>query len=79
MLDKELGYNQIIFEGDAKLVIQAVNDARPSNSYFGHFVEGIQVELNSLEYASFMHVPREANGIVHELAKLATTHVTDST
>jgi hypothetical protein len=35
--------------------------------------------LGTLENASFSHVLRDANNVAHVLAKLATTHVTDST
>ena len=42
-------------------------------------MEGIQTELHSLEMVEFNYVAREANNDAHVLAKLATTHVMDST
>jgi hypothetical protein len=75
---KEQGYRQIIFEGDALRVVQAINDTCSRQSCFGHFVEGIKMELQTLEQGVFTHVAREANGDAHVLAKLATNHITDS-
>jgi ribonuclease HI len=76
---KEQGYRQIVFEGDALRVVQAINDTYSRQSCFGHFVEGIKMELQSLEQGVFTHVAREANGDAHVLAKLATNHIIDST
>jgi ribonuclease HI len=68
---KEQGYWQIIFERDAVRVVQAINDTYSRQSSFGHFVEGIKMELQTLEQGVFTHVAREANGDAHVLAKLA--------
>jgi hypothetical protein len=79
MFCKELGYANLIFEGDALQIIKAIGEEGPCLSSFGHLIECIRNELRELECASFIHVMREANGAAHMLAHLATTHVTFST
>ena len=59
--------------------VQAINDKSPRQSCHGHFVEGIQAEMHTLEQGAFTYVAREANADAHVLAKLATTHAIDST
>jgi ribonuclease HI len=76
---KELGYTNVIFEGDAMQVIKAIEMNGQCMSSYGHMIECIREELRNLENASFTHVRREANNAAHTLAKLATTHVTLST
>ena len=76
---KEMGYNNVIFEGDAMQVIKAIKVEGPSMSSCGNMIDCIRGELRSLENASFIHVSWEANNAAHTLAKLATTHVTLST
>ena len=79
LFGKERNYRHIIFEGDAMQVVQVVNDPSQRQSSYGHIVEGIQAELQTLEQGSFNYVAREANIDAHVLAKLATTHVINST
>jgi hypothetical protein len=79
MFCKELGYANLIFEGDALQIIKAIGEEGPCLSSFGHLIECIRNELRDFECASFIHVMREANGEAHMLAQLATTHVTLST
>ena len=76
---KEMGYNNVIFEGDALQVIKAIDMEVPCMCSYGHVIESIREELHRFEKASFIHVNREANYAAHELAKLATTYVTLST
>ena len=75
MFCKELGYTNILFEGDAQQVIRAIGEEGPCFSSFGHLIDCIHNELRDLERDSFIHVLREANGAAHLLAQLATTHV----
>ena len=76
---KEMGYNNVIFEGDAMQVIKAIEMEGPCMCSYGHMIESIFEELRSFENASFIHVNQKANYAAHELAKLVTTHVTLST
>jgi hypothetical protein len=76
---KELGYSNILFEGDALQVIKAIGEEGPCFNSFGHLIDCIHSELRTLEQARFIHVRREANSAAHLLAQLATAHVTLST
>jgi ribonuclease HI len=76
---KELGLDNVIIEGDAMGVIKAIDIAGPTCSCFGHFIEGIHLAMRGLESVKFAHALRKANHAAHMLAKLATTHVTNST
>ena len=49
---KDRGYRRVIFEGDALRVTQAINDSCLQQSCFGHFVEGIRKEMQSMEQAA---------------------------
>jgi hypothetical protein len=76
---KEMGFSNILFEGNALQVIKAIEEEDPCLRNYGHIIDCIRRETNSLENARFIHVKREANNVAHTLAKLATTHVTMST
>lgn len=45
LLYMDLGLNQHIFEGDAKVVVDAVNKNAKTFSIYGHLVEEIQLIL----------------------------------
>jgi hypothetical protein len=76
---KERGYIQIIFEGDAMQIVQAIKDNNTLQRCYGHFVKGIQAKLQMMGKGIFNCVARKANGDAHVLAKLATTYVIDKT
>jgi hypothetical protein len=41
ILGYELGVQQVIFEGDAQQVVQAINSESPCNTSYGHLIEDI--------------------------------------
>jgi hypothetical protein len=45
---KEVGFYDIILEGDAKQVVDDVNSRTPNQNVAGHFVEGIIMEMQGL-------------------------------
>jgi hypothetical protein len=53
-----MGFDNILFEGDAMQVIKAIDIREPCFSSFRWFIEGIQLELQGLENARFLHVLR---------------------
>jgi hypothetical protein len=57
----EMGYQQIILEGDSMLTVNALNQAAPCLSGYGQMIEEIQVIL--LSFSSFVvrHVGRKKN------------------
>ncbi|XP_059431643.1 uncharacterized protein LOC132165167 [Corylus avellana] len=74
---KELGFSNVMFEGDALTVVNAINSTRSCESSYGHFVEDVKRYMSDLATSSFVHVLRGANSAAHNLAKEACTHVTD--
>ena len=76
---REMGFGQIIFEGDALKIVNDVNSEGPCTSMHGHFVKGIQAEMQAFEKVYFNYVRRDANNAAHRLAKLATAYVMDET
>jgi ribonuclease HI len=78
MVGKEIGAMNIIFEGDALQIVNAVNDPLQCDSSFGHFVEDVKWVLWSFNSYVFQHVGREANYAAHGIAKEACNHVTET-
>jgi ribonuclease HI len=72
---KEMGFSKVHFEGDAKVVIDAVNSLKPDKSYKGLVVEDIRQELQGMEHLQMTFVHQEGNHAAHTLAKLGTTIV----
>jgi ribonuclease HI len=70
---KDVGFYEIILEGDAKQVVDDVNSRSPKHDVSGLFVEGIRTEMQGLRGVTIAHVNREANNVAHLLAKEAST------
>ena len=68
---KELGMERIQLEGDAKLVIDAVNSRRQDDSSKGHLLADILLALSSVLQWEMIHVRREGNTVAHGLANYA--------
>ncbi|XP_059441925.1 uncharacterized protein LOC132174254 [Corylus avellana] len=73
----ELGFEHVIFEGDALTVVKAINSTDTCESSYGHFVEDVKRSRSEIAISSFVHVLRGANSAAHNLANEACTHVTD--
>ncbi|XP_042972921.1 uncharacterized protein LOC122304717 [Carya illinoinensis] len=67
----EMGMNQVIFEGDAKAVIDAINSKNEDNSWHGQETEDLQqlLELHPAWRLSFAY--RSANHAAHNATKEA--------
>jgi ribonuclease HI len=76
---KDLGLVDIIFEGDAKQIITAINVEHPCLRSYGHLIDGAAAALVGLGNSRFSHVKREANCTAHGLAKLALNCATETT
>jgi ribonuclease HI len=72
---KEVGFNRVLFEGDAKLVISAINSTEPDWSNVGVIIANIKEELLGLQQWQMSFVRREGNGAAHVLSKLATANI----
>jgi ribonuclease HI len=58
-LFRELGFQRLYLEGDAKIVVDTVLSTEPDWSRKGHLVEDIRVELQSLQCWKMVYVRRE--------------------
>ena len=67
---KELCLQSMVVEGDSLWVIQALIDARPSRTMFGHVIADIHSLASNVD-CSFCHVKRGGNKLAHALARRA--------
>ncbi|XP_042973138.1 uncharacterized protein LOC122304943 [Carya illinoinensis] len=67
----DLGVDEADFEGDAKMVIDAILDPTPDSSWSGQLVEDLKKGLSSKTNWKLTHVRRDGNRVTHVLAKLA--------
>jgi ribonuclease HI len=74
---KALGHKRVLFEGDAKVVVNAANCEGENLSKFGQVVADIQSEVKSLISWKMFFINRECNNAAHTLAKYAIKHVLD--
>jgi hypothetical protein len=51
---REMGYRQVIFEGDAQVIVMEVNREGLYTTRYGQFMEGIQSVLNGFESVYFL-------------------------
>jgi hypothetical protein len=56
-----MGFRQFHLEGDAKIVVDAVNSGEEDRSWLGHLFEDIKGELNSLAGWKMTIVRRDGN------------------
>lgn len=71
----ELGLDCVEFEGDIKLVIDAVTDASPNTSWSGQLIEDLKQAMLSHPCWNLSFVRRDGNRVALELAKLAFSTV----
>jgi len=71
---KEVGFFEVVFEGDSLQVVEEILSKTPFLSSSGHLIESIVQELNGFRFASFVHVTRDCNTVAHTLAKEALEH-----
>jgi hypothetical protein len=65
-------FNRVVFEVDSSQVANGMNAAFPiPRSYFGNFIQGVQVNRACFQQCSFTHIGRQANSVAHALAHLA--------
>ncbi|XP_062166249.1 uncharacterized protein LOC133872693 [Alnus glutinosa] len=69
---KEMGFLDVIFEGDAVQVVKEINSVPPYVSRVGHFLENIHLEKGYFRSVRFSYTPRECNAAAHVLAKEAS-------
>ena len=70
-LAKNLGLTEVEFEGDASVIISALEDPSANLTPYGNIIADTQFEVGSLQWFSFSHVNRKANEVAHVLARKA--------
>jgi ribonuclease HI len=70
-LCKEMGIRQVLLEGDAKEVVEAVKSHLPDESATGHLTADLRVALSLIPVWEVGHVRRVSNNVAHVLASLA--------
>ena len=77
ILCRDLGIQQLFLEGDAKLVVDAINSNTSTWSHFGHIVEDTRGVLQTFPRWRCGFIHREANEVAHQLARVAFTNISD--
>jgi ribonuclease HI len=74
---KEMGFSRMIFEGDALVVIKALNSDAVCWSRYGHVMDDSRILLKDFSQVSVQHVGRSANRAALLLAKYALSSPSD--
>jgi hypothetical protein len=74
---KEVGFFDVIFEGDAAQVVSEINSDPHFLSRIGHFTESIHMDKIGFRSISFVFAPRDSNTAAHTLAKEAACNKLD--
>lgn len=78
-LCRALGDTQVHLEGDAKVVVDAINSLGLDQSRLGHVVEDVRVDVYALSPRQFTFVKRDGNHATHTLSKFAVQYALDQT
>lgn len=73
----DLGFHDILLEGDSLNVVKAQKDKQPNLHRYGHVVEDTHLLLRSMRSWAIGHVNRESNQTMHNLAKEASKNSID--
>ncbi|KAL0000104.1 hypothetical protein SO802_019706 [Lithocarpus litseifolius] len=69
----ELGFDQVILEGDSEIAIRAMNSEDYSAASFGHIISDINSFSSHFRALVFQHTRRLGNKVAHRLARAACT------
>ena len=72
-LTVELGFDNIILEGDSKILIKSLAKGGNSLAYYGHLITDIHVLITQFSSLSLSHVRRHCNRLAHALARHASS------
>ncbi|XVF53832.1 hypothetical protein PTKIN_Ptkin05aG0130800 [Pterospermum kingtungense] len=64
----------VIFESDAKIVVDAVHSSKPNSSKFGLLIKNCSLLLNKDEDYKLCFIRRQANKVAHALARAACSY-----
>jgi ribonuclease HI len=77
LLGQKMGVQQLILEGDAKRVIDAIRAQDENDSMIGHLIDDVRCCLRCIPRWQVNHVFQETNRVVHELARMALKQAND--
>jgi len=69
----ELGYVNVVSEGDSLQIIKGVCDSDYSLDRIGHFLDAIRQKVSEFSECKWSHCPRDANKVAHCLARRASS------
>ena len=67
----EIGLHEVVFEGDAAVIINVIAQGLANQSLYGHIVDDILAQASLLSFSVFWFIPQLCNTIVDALAKRA--------
>ena len=73
VLAQELQLSRVMFESDALIVINTINDSAFGTLY-EHIIQDISYAQSFFVYCSFRHLNRAFNCLAHELAQFACSN-----
>lgn len=68
----ELGYNNIILEGDSKILLKALKNGGSKLAHYGHLTSDIFPLISYFSTLKLSFVGRHYNELVHSLARRAS-------
>ena len=71
LLAKEMNIFEATFEGDAKMITNALKDGGTNHPEFGHVIQDSLVLASAFRFCNFSHVKRLVNSVAYYLAKKA--------
>lgn len=67
-----MGFDKIIFKGDAKNVVELIQRADGVYSNCGHLIQDTRILLSNIQQRKFGYVKRDVNYVTHHLEKATT-------
>ena len=68
-LTLELGFDNIVLEGDSKIFFKSLEIECNSLAHYGHLTTNIQVFMSQFSLMSLSYVRRQSNWLAHALAR----------
>lgn len=65
----ELGFEEVVFEGDSETITNSINSTSPCLSSFGHILDGVRSLALNFVSATFVHAKRQGNAVAAKFAK----------
>ncbi|KAF5454970.1 hypothetical protein F2P56_024595 [Juglans regia] len=68
-LYSDLSLNKVILEGDAQIIVKAVNEPNEDLSFYGSIIEDLKLFLITCSNWTMQYTNRNTNVVAHNLAK----------